>query len=243
MHLQQVSSNKNNRTGTKTKILNNENLELYISQSLTIILMALQQYNLDIISNELEKLKQRITPNNFAFKIILPIMSGLGLAVGRGEFSITHEHALSAIVKFHIGHFLYQQPLKLGKKINSMIICGIEGDYHEFGILISALLALEAGFKIIYLGSHMPADSLADAVNSINPNYVVVGATSIVENFGRNYLEKYIHKLDLKMNSLSKIIIGSSLNFTSRHELNHQVIHLRTLREFNHFVEKKHILH
>ncbi len=166
-------------------------------------------------------------------------MSDIGQAVDKGEFSITHEHALSAIVKFHIGHFLYQRPIKTTDKNKTMIICGIEGDYHEFGILISALLALEAGFSLIYLGAHMPADSLADAINSIEPDFVVVGATSIVGSFGQNYIEKYIYKLDSKIESNCKIIIGSALGFSPKQKIFHTNIHLKSLEEFNDFIENQ----
>jgi DNA-binding transcriptional MerR regulator len=226
---------QNNQELAKKKIVKNDDLNFLVSQSLTIILMALEHYNLDVISNELDKVKVQISPRDFALKIVIPLITELGLAVEKGEFTITHEHALSAIIKFHIGHLVYQ-PKKNLKKDHHMIICGIEGDYHEFGILISALLAIESGFTITYLGPHMPADSLADAVNSINPEYVVVGATSIVGTFGKNYLDKYIQKLDFKTDSICKIIIGSSLNFTPQRKVNHQIIHLKTLQEFDSYI-------
>jgi hypothetical protein len=59
----------------------NTNDKFYYNQSITIILMALKAYILDIISKELNKLKTILNAKKFALQVILPIMPGLGEAV------------------------------------------------------------------------------------------------------------------------------------------------------------------
>jgi DNA-binding transcriptional MerR regulator len=60
-------------------LIQSPNDKFYYNQSITIILMALKTYNLDIISKELNKLKTILNAQEFALQVILPIMSGLGV--------------------------------------------------------------------------------------------------------------------------------------------------------------------
>ncbi|MBC7538669.1 MAG: MerR family transcriptional regulator [Bacteriovorax sp.] len=214
----------------------NTNDKFYYNQSITIILMALKAYNLDIISKELNKLKTILNAKEFALQVILPIMSGLGEAVAKGEYSITHEHALSSIVKFHIAHLAYQEPKKHVNNSKTIIFCGMEGDLHEFGILLSALIALHNGYRILYLGPNLPADAFADAVNSLNPEYIAIGASGVVASFEKNSIENYIYILDAKIKSKCKIIIGTSLKFKLKDNPVHEVTHLESLEEFSQFL-------
>jgi methanogenic corrinoid protein MtbC1 len=128
---------------------------------------------------------------------------------------------------------IYQEPKKHLNNSKTIIFCGIEGDLHEFGIMLSALIALHHGYKILYLGPNLPAESFADATNSINPEYISVGATSIVSSFEKNYLENYIHKLDTKIKSKCKIILGTDLKFELEKNPVHQITHLRSIEEFS----------
>lgn len=203
------------------------------NQSLTIILLALKSYKLDIVAKEISKLKIVMNPKEFALKIILPIMSELGEAVMRGDYSISHEHALSSIVKFHIGHILYRHEELDNKEYVTMVFCGIEQDYHEFGILIGALLAVHYRIKIYYLGPNLPYEAAADAMKFLEADYIVVGATTVVSTLGPNYLNNYVTKLVTALNEKVKVIVGSSLPLEVPKDLNRRVIHLKDLESFD----------
>jgi DNA-binding transcriptional MerR regulator len=208
------------------------------AQALTILLMALKSYKLDIVTTEINKLKLVMNPRDFALDIVMPIMSELGMAVHRGEFTIIHEHAISAILKFHVGHILFQPKENLEKSYFNIIVCGIEQDLHEFGLLVAALIGIHYQYNIIYLGPNMPAESLVDAAKFLDANMVVLGATQIVSSFGNNYLNNYLSKVINGLDSKTEFILGSNLPIDLSLEQKKRVKQLKSLEEFDQYLSQ-----
>ncbi|PJB54155.1 MAG: hypothetical protein CO099_03160, partial [Bdellovibrio sp. CG_4_9_14_3_um_filter_39_7] len=152
-----------------------------IRQSLQSLILALKSYKLDIISHEINKLKILLSPRQLALDIISPLLNEVGREVEQRELTISQEHALSAILKFHIGHLLFRQMNQKTNKPFKVLICSMEGDFHEFGILQAALLCNHYGVQYYYLGPNLPVDSLVDAYESLEANMIIVGATVIPE--------------------------------------------------------------
>jgi methylmalonyl-CoA mutase cobalamin-binding subunit len=51
------------------------------------------------------------------------------------------------------------------------------GEQHEFGILLSAMLAAGGGLGIVYLGANLPAEEIVSAARRTAPQAVVLGLT------------------------------------------------------------------
>ena len=124
--LKELGKNEDSLESLDLKLIN-EKVEVNTDESLMILRLALKTYKLDVISQELSKLKILLNPRDFVFKIITPLMSDLGRAVHSNEYSISQEHALSSIVKFHIGHLMYRQQ-DANKNRPTYIVCGIGSD-------------------------------------------------------------------------------------------------------------------
>lgn len=215
-----------------------EELKVDHNQSVTIILMALKSYKLDIVSKELSRLKIVMNSRDFALEVILPIMSELGAAVVNGDYTISHEHALSAILKFHIGHLIYKNHENFDREYYTIVICGIEQDHHEFGILVAALLALHHQFNIVYLGPNLPAESLSDAVAFLDAKLIVIGVTSVVKTMGNNYIQNYVEKVFDKTSTDINIAIGSPISFELGQKYKKRVKHFSSLEVFDQFLAK-----
>ena len=71
------------------------------------LIMALRGFKLDIISHELEKIKNDLGQRDFSLRVLSPLLVEIGTMVYNGELSIAQEHAMSAIIKFHVGSILY----------------------------------------------------------------------------------------------------------------------------------------
>ena len=162
-----------------------------IKESLNSLLLALKGYKLDIISHEINKLKLTLNPRQLALEIISPLLQEVGGSVLKGDFSISQEHALSAILKFHIGHTLFRGNPNKSTKPYRALICTPEGDYHEFGILQAALLCSHYNIPYFYLGPNLPVDSLLDAYASLDGNLVIVGSTVIPENKSSDFIHSF----------------------------------------------------
>jgi len=162
------------------------------SESLKNLLMALNGYKLDIISHEISKLKLSLSPRQLALEIISPLLQEVGQSVLDGQFSISQEHALSAILKFHMGHMLFRTTQVKTTKPYKFILCTPEGDYHEFGILQAALLCSHYNIPFYFLGPNLPVDSLLDAYRSLEGSHILVGSTVLPENKAEDFLKIYL---------------------------------------------------
>lgn len=180
-----------------------------VEDSLKSLLMALELYKLDIISHEINKLKLVLNPKQLALDIIAPLLRRVGEQVMEGTYSISQEHALSSILKFHLGHMLFRTNNQKSMKPHRLVICTPEGDFHEFGTLLAALLCSYYQIPYYYLGANLPVESLVDAYRSLESNMVLIGSTVIPENKSIDYVNNYIEKVSRGIGQ-GEVIIGGN---------------------------------
>jgi DNA-binding transcriptional MerR regulator len=208
-----------------------------IEEVLIISLMALKAYRLDIVSKELNKLKKSLNGRQFALNVALPLMEEMGLAVASGEYTISHEHALSSIMKFHLGHFLYTRDISIGFNKKKIVICGMEGDLHEFGILIAAVLCNYHHLEFFYLGPNLPAESIADAALFLEAELVVVGLTSFSSHLEPQKIKTYIETVLGKIPEDVNLLLGSSQNLTVHKKFSKRFQQIKSLENFDLFLK------
>lgn len=221
------------------KLINESSSSINVDETLTILRLALKTYKLDVISQELLKLKIILSTRDLVFKIISPLMGELGRAVESREYSISQEHALSALVRFHLGHLLYRQSEGF-KNRPLFLVCGVEGDMHEFGILQASLLCQFHEYNVVYLGPNLPVEALIDTVRSLNPDGIIVGATAMMGMHTKSFLENYLEKLSSKLEPKVELIFGSMVEISSSKILGSKKFHqFSTLEAFDHFLKNK----
>lgn len=182
-----------------------------IQSSLKSLMMALEFYKLDVISHEIKKIILTLSPKDFVYKILIPLLQDVGLRVDRGVFSIAQEHALSSILKFHIGHMIYQSYQQRKKKQSLVVLTTPEGELHEFGVLMASLLCCHYGINFYYLGPSLPPDALADAVKSLDANVAIIGTTIVTGS--NNNLDLYISKALKKFGKETTLWLGGAGKF------------------------------
>jgi methanogenic corrinoid protein MtbC1 len=185
---------------------------------LSSFFLALSAYKLDIISHELEKAKSLLTPRELCLDILIPLFQEIGNKILRGELGIAQEHTLSALVRFHIGQMIGQNYQKSLIRNELVLFTTPEGELHEIGILGAALLGANYGIKFIFLGASLPAESLAEAANALNPKAILLG-TSRYELSSQSDLGDYLNTLKLNLISNPQIWIGGHLKSHHRSEL------------------------
>jgi len=178
------------------------------------LIMALQMYRLDIISHELTKLSVNLSPKVFAFEVIMPLLEEVGLLVASERLSVAQEHALSSILKFHIGGMVFQHYKKKSKPGPIVALTTPEGELHEFGIMIASLLCSQYNKNFVYLGPNMPAVSLAEATRAIDAKYIVLGTSpTLTDIHGKEYLNQYLENLLTNIKSDQFVCAGGVAAF------------------------------
>jgi DNA-binding transcriptional MerR regulator/methylmalonyl-CoA mutase cobalamin-binding subunit len=92
-------------------------------------------------------------------RLLTPLLVELGLRWASGEGSIAEEHFCSFYLRNKLGARYHHRPrVSHGPQL---LLAGLPGEHHEIGLLLFALAAQEAGYRILPLGSNMPLAELA----------------------------------------------------------------------------------
>jgi methanogenic corrinoid protein MtbC1 len=115
------------------------------------------------------------TLDAFLAEVVLPYLRELGERWERGKASVAQEHFASSVLRGRLLGLSRGWGLGLGPL--ALLAC-LPGEQHELG-LVSFGLALRArGWRIGYLGSDTPLDTLTKAADSLRPDLVVLSAVS-----------------------------------------------------------------
>lgn len=181
------------------------------------LMLAVQNYKFDILSHELNKAKVVLPPKKFALELVGPLLHEVGVMVERGLMNVSQEHALSSILKFHIGHILFKHYEKRNKSQHKIAFATPEGDLHEFGILIAALLCVHYEHDFFYLGPNLPASALADAARATECDIVVVGSSTPPDmRITKLTLDEYFNELSENLPPKIELWIGGESHFDAK---------------------------
>lgn len=195
----------NNRSKNSRAKINSIDL----NTSLQRLLLALNSYRLDIICHELEKLTSSIPPRELALSLLAPLLRELGENVSGQNLSIAQEHALSALLRFHVGQIISQYISESSKiSAKTYIITTPEGERHEFGIMIAALLCCQYGIKFYYLGVDLPQEALSDACKQFKADGIILGISKVMIEQKQNDLRTYLKNLSNSLDGKIHLILG-----------------------------------
>ncbi len=201
--------------------------------------LALEAYKLDIISHELEKARNLISPRDLCLNIIIPLYQQIGAKVSRGEISVAQEHTLSAIVSSHIGQMIGQHYQRMSSTNDLILITTPELEMHQIGIMAASLLCVHYSIKFIFLGASLPAVSLAEAANALHPSSILLGSTRYQLSETSN-LDTYLHEFRQNFLGNTNIMIGGNIRGSMKSDLEKQRIQFfPTLQSLDEYLAKK----
>jgi DNA-binding transcriptional MerR regulator/methylmalonyl-CoA mutase cobalamin-binding subunit len=136
------------------------------------LLAAVQRFDLESLRRELTRLAVVLTPRQLALDVALPLMRLVGTAWHEGRVTIGQEHLVTAEVRSLVGALARLREPPPGAP--RVLIATPEGDAHELGALVAALLASGAGTAPFYFGPGLPPRELVAAARRLHPRAVVL---------------------------------------------------------------------
>jgi DNA-binding transcriptional MerR regulator len=136
---------------------------------------ALDAFDEPAAQAALDRLLAAATLETTLSDVILPYLRELGERWERGEVTVAQEHFASAIVR--------ERLLSLGRGWGrgsgpiALLAC-LPGERHELGLIAFGLALRSHGWRIAYLGSDTPLETLATTADFLDPAIVVVSAVS-----------------------------------------------------------------
>jgi DNA-binding transcriptional MerR regulator/methylmalonyl-CoA mutase cobalamin-binding subunit len=96
-----------------------------------------------------------MTPGRLIDEVLEPLLREVGERWHRGDFSIAQERLVSATVRKHIALIL--DTYDRTTRHPGIVFATLQGERHELGLLMSAMICASHGVKVHYLGPDLPA--------------------------------------------------------------------------------------
>lgn len=113
--------------------------------------------------------------HGFVRTVALPLVHRVGALWASGKLSIAAEHVMSGALRNLIAGLL-QGRSGTGAPI---LLATPSGERHEIGLLLVALLALEAGISVVYLGVDLPAGEIVAAAREVDARVVGLSLVTV----------------------------------------------------------------
>jgi methanogenic corrinoid protein MtbC1 len=113
-----------------------------------------------------------LPPQRLVAEVLQPLLREVGERWHRGELSIAHERMVSKIVARHVGLML--DAYDRAARRESVVFATLQGERHELGLLMSAMICASRGFKVHYLGADLPAVEIARFARELGASVVAL---------------------------------------------------------------------
>ena len=123
----------------------------------------------------IDRLLATTTLDAFLAEVVLPYLRELGERWERGEASVAQEHFASSLLRGRLLGLARGWGLGLGPLV--LLGC-LPGEQHELGLVAFGLASRARGWRIGYLGSDTPLDTVARTADSVRPDLVVLSTVS-----------------------------------------------------------------
>jgi DNA-binding transcriptional MerR regulator/methylmalonyl-CoA mutase cobalamin-binding subunit len=134
-----------------------------------------------------------LEPRALLYDIVIPLLQRVGDDWQRGNLCVLHEHAVSAMLRNHLGGLLRAFNPTVDARV--AVAATPAGELHEFGATAAALLAAMYGWRVVYLGPNLPAEELARAVAIARADVLLLSIVALAPDQAREQLRAIRRRL------------------------------------------------
>jgi DNA-binding transcriptional MerR regulator/methylmalonyl-CoA mutase cobalamin-binding subunit len=135
--------------------------------------------------------------------LLLPMLEELGARWTKVAGGVAEEHFFSAYIRNKVGaRFHHRRALDEGPKI--LAACA-PGEQHEIGLLLFALAAHDAGFRVVLLGANVPFAEMSAAARRAQCDAIVIA--NAIERESREF---YTELAALAASAKRPVYVGGS---------------------------------
>jgi MerR family transcriptional regulator, light-induced transcriptional regulator len=136
---------------------------------------ALDRYDEPRAQAILDRLLAVVTVDTLLSEVVLPYLGELGERWLRGDASVAQEHFASSVVRGRLLGLARGWGLGLGP--TALLAC-LPGEQHDLGLIAFGLALRSRGWRVVYLGSDSPIETVEEATRQLDPSLVVLTAVS-----------------------------------------------------------------
>ncbi len=128
------------------------------------------------LRSELMRAVVRLEVDGFVTGVVGPLLERVGSLWESGSLRPAQEHVVSTAVRQVLDWLLSQLPSESGAPL--MVLGTPRGELHEFGAMLAAVVAADAGWRVLYLGPSLPAAEIAMAAERSGAGVVGVSVVA-----------------------------------------------------------------
>jgi MerR family transcriptional regulator, light-induced transcriptional regulator len=137
--------------------------------------VALDAFDESAAQSALDRLLSGLSVEIVLREVVLPYLRELGDRWERGEASVAHEHFASQVLRGRLLGLARDWDRGSGRR--ALLAC-MPGEQHDLGLIAFGLGMRDRGWRITFLGPDTPLDTLAKAVTTLQPEALVLAATT-----------------------------------------------------------------
>jgi len=170
------------------------NSEKIVAEILADSMEAIKNYDAKKLESILLNASARLTQPILIEELIIPLVYKVGDLWHSGEIRVANEHLASSVVRGFLFNLL--ESYSLNDSAPVMVSATPRGQEHELGALIVGVVAASSGWKVIYLGSNLPAEEVGAVVSHLNARVVALSIVYPNDDIRlKNELKKFKHLL------------------------------------------------
>jgi MerR family transcriptional regulator, light-induced transcriptional regulator len=136
---------------------------------------ALDRFDEPRAQEILDRLLAMATVDTLLSDVVLPYLRELGDRWERGEASIAQEHFASSVLRGRLLGLARGWGLGFGPV--AVLAC-LPGEQHDLGLIAFGLALRARGWRIVYLGSDTPINTIEETSRQLDPSLIVLNAVT-----------------------------------------------------------------
>lgn len=177
--------------------------DINIEELLAECVETIKDYDAKKLESILLNASARLTQPVLIEEVVIPLVYKIGDMWHNGEIRVANEHLASSVIRSFLFNLL--ESYTINESAPVLISATPRGQEHELGALIAAVVAAASGWKVVYLGSNLPAEEIGAVASYLNAKVVAV---SLVYPSDDPVLPKELRKLKQVLISDVSIIAG-----------------------------------
>ncbi len=125
-------------------------------------LKAIEVMDVTAADLEISRAATLYPPRVLVKNIVAPLLTEIGERWAHQEFGIAQQHVATHLIRNLLSSLIRLYPPDAAAE--SIVMATPQGERHEFGLLLAALSAATRGWRVVYLGTDLPAAEIAHAV-------------------------------------------------------------------------------
>jgi DNA-binding transcriptional MerR regulator len=156
---------------------------------------ALDAFDESAAQSALDRLLSGFSVEVVLREVVLTYLQELGDRWERGEASVAQEHFASQVLRGRLLGLARNWDRGAGPR--AVLAC-MPGEQHDLGLIAFGLGLRDRGWRVTFLGPDTPLDTLTDAVTTLQPDVVVLTATTpALFESGRDALRRLARAMPL----------------------------------------------